>query len=106
LKKMLNKSEVSSIEFPQILRKYYEKYPEVKKLQSSSQLLYNFYRAMYPWPGIWTLVPIKGQEKRLKITDMELGNNSVTITKVQLEGKNEVDFNMFEAAYDVFHMPT
>lgn len=64
--------------------------------------IYNRFRGLYPWPGIWTLITIKDQEKRLKITDLEYTNSRLIIKKVQLEGKNEVDFKIFNKAYRVF----
>lgn len=64
--------------------------------------IYDLYRGLYPWPGIWTIINVKGKEKRLKITDMELVNGSLFIKRVQLEGKNEVDFKTFNLAYNIF----
>lgn len=62
--------------------------------------LFNKYRAYYPWPGIWTLLP---DQKRLKITKIHMEDEKIVIKKVQLEGKNEVDFKSFQNAYaDVF----
>ncbi len=57
---------------------------------------------MFPWPGIWTEVSVNGQNKRLKIVDMNLNGSKLSLTKVQLEGKNEVDFKTFQNAYNVF----
>ena len=85
-----------------MLQDYYEKYPEVEPYQSSSLLLYNLFRGLYPWPGIWTTILINGEEKRLKITNMQYENNRIIPAKVQLEGKNEVDFATFERAYPIF----
>lgn len=64
--------------------------------------IYDFYRGLYPWPGIWTVVKIKGKEKRLKITDMAFSTNKIILKKVQLEGKKEVDFKTFNLAYKIF----
>ena len=61
---------------------------------------------MYPWPGIWTYIQPTGlnwdHHKRLKITDMDLQGSKLIIKKVQLEGKNEVDFKTFQTAYNLF----
>jgi len=62
-------------------------------------MIWNYYRALSPWPGLWTLIP---GDKRLKITKMELQNGVPKITHVQLEGKKEVDFNTFQTAYIAF----
>ena len=77
-----------------------------KQIASNSSLLFNKFRGLYPWPGIWTIFPISEisgngdrVEKRLKITKMHLENGKLVIKKVQLEGKNEVDFEQFQSAY-------
>jgi methionyl-tRNA formyltransferase len=64
--------------------------------------IYHLCRGLYPWPGIWTLAQIKGQKKRLKLTDMDLIDNQLILKKVQLEGKKEVDFKTFQSAYHAF----
>ncbi|EKE13940.1 MAG: hypothetical protein ACD_12C00741G0003 [uncultured bacterium] len=75
------------------------------KIENSSEDLYNLFRGLHPWPGIWTLLrqDFGGQaQKRLKITDIELFNGKLIIKKVQLEGKKEVDFETFNKAYKLF----
>jgi methionyl-tRNA formyltransferase len=69
------------------------------EIRNSSEILFNHFRGLYPWPGIWTLLP---NNKRLKITDMKLINGKLIIKKVQLEGKKEVDFKTFNKAYKIF----
>ena len=69
--------------------------------------LSNLFRGLFPWPGIWkTIKPIQpgrlDEAKRLKITDLEFVNKKLIIKKVQLEGKNEVDFETFNKAYKIF----
>ncbi|OGK19193.1 hypothetical protein A2866_04375 [Candidatus Roizmanbacteria bacterium RIFCSPHIGHO2_01_FULL_39_8] len=64
--------------------------------------IFNLFRGLYPWPGIWTSTHIKGQEKRLKLTDMDLVGNQLILKKVQLEGKKQVDFKTFQSAYHAF----
>ncbi len=75
----------------------------VKKedLTNSPEIVFNKFRAYYPWPGVWTKVTIKDREKRLKLTDLDLKGADLIIKKVQLEGKNEVDFKQFQAAYNI-----
>ena len=65
----------------------------------SRAIYYSLFRALSPWPGIWTILP---GEKRLKITGMELQEGIPTLTKVQLEGKKETDVSIFQTAYGVF----
>ena len=64
----------------------------------------NLFRGLYPWPGIWTKIKIKGQEKRLKILDLEKKNNQLVIKKVQLEGKRPVDWQTFIKAYNNYFL--
>jgi len=71
-------------------------------VQNSALIIFNFWRGMLPWPGVWTKVTINNEEKRLKITDLKYEDKKLVITKVQLEGKNEVDFPTFNKAYQIF----
>jgi len=64
-----------------------------------SEKIFNLFRGLYPWPGMWTIVKINNKEMRLKITDLDFENNKLIIKKVQLEGKKEVDFEIFNKAY-------
>jgi methionyl-tRNA formyltransferase len=63
--------------------------------------IFNKFRGYYPWPGLWTTVKIGASEKRLKITKIHWENDDMVIKKVQLEGKNEVDYEQFKKAYQV-----
>ena len=82
---------------------------EFEKLKSAlipnpySLTIYNLFRGLYPWPGLWTILP---NGKRLKITGLNIVRNknlcSLQIKHVQLEGKNEVDFETFNKAYKIF----
>ncbi|MFA6532460.1 MAG: methionyl-tRNA formyltransferase [Patescibacteria group bacterium] len=70
------------------------------KIKNSSEDLYNLFRGLYPWPGIWTILP---NGKRLKITRLTMKqSDNLTIDSVQLEGKTEVDFFTFNKAYNIF----
>jgi methionyl-tRNA formyltransferase len=68
------------------------------KIEKSPEQLFNLFRGLYPWPGIWTILP---NGKRLKITDIDFVGNKLIIRKVQLESKNEVDFKTFNKAYNM-----
>ena len=61
------------------------------------------YRAMQPWPGIWTLLRqgSGGQARRLKITKAHLDKTWV-IDEVQLESRNPVTWKQFKLAYSPF----
>lgn len=69
------------------------------KIEKSPEQLFNLFRGLYPWPGIWTVLP---SGKRLKIIDIDYIENKLVIKKVQLESKNEVDFKTFNKVYRVF----
>jgi len=98
LKKALKNEPLNFDQAPAILK-------EIRnwklKIRNSSEIIYNYFRGLYPWPGIWTLIP---NGKRLKIIDMnfEVTSYKLQVTRVQLEGKKEVDFETFNNAYQVF----
>lgn len=76
---------------------------EISKLKdqisNNSEGLFNLFRGLYKWPGIWTTLP---NGKRLKITDIDFVENKLVIRKVQLESKNEVDFETFNKVHKIF----
>lgn len=82
----------------------------------SAQEIYNQYRALTPWPGVWTL----WEGKRVKLTNMKpgdaplspgkvvfqngrifigAGTASVEILSLQMEGKPEMDAKSFANGY-------
>ena len=64
-------------------------------------LIERAFRAFTPWPGIWTTLNIKGEQKRLKILDVSINSSDQTlkIETVQLEGKTPVSWEQFKKAY-------
>jgi len=56
-------------------------------------------RALSPWPGVWTSISLGGVEKRLKLLEYTVRDKKLSISKVQLEGKNPVDWDAFANAY-------
>lgn len=44
--------------------------------------------ALNPEPGAWTMKPITGGEKRMKLLESELKDNKLVLKKIQNEGKN------------------
>jgi methionyl-tRNA formyltransferase len=105
LKKALKNEPLKFEEMPPILKEIRNWKSEIS---NSSEIIYNYFRGLYPWPGLWTLLP---NGKRLKIIDIDFEVTSSTtsdvviklqVTRVQLEGKKEVDFETFNQAYQVF----
>lgn len=72
------------------------KYETMKMENENAKKIYNLYRGLYPWPGIWTKINIKGEEKRMKITELEFTNDELIIKKIQIEGKNEENFDIVQ----------
>ncbi|MCX6732340.1 MAG: methionyl-tRNA formyltransferase [Candidatus Roizmanbacteria bacterium] len=98
VQKMVRGEELTKDELPSIISEYFAKYGTPSSFNLSSAM-FNIFRALSPWPGLWTMIPLKEGEKRLKITKVELKGGKPTITQVQLEGKKEVDFETFKKAY-------
>jgi len=71
------------------------------------------YRALHPWPGIWTIIRygVRGmgyEEKRLKILKLHFASlthatlplpHTLVLDEVQLEGKKPVPWKQFSASY-------
>lgn len=112
LKKVLNNQQLKYEELPFLLTEYLNKYPKEKakfikkffknkNLFHVSHFMFDFFRALSPWPGLWTILP---NGKRLKIIEVGLRKKEglFDIKTVQLEGKNPVDFKTFNRAYKIF----
>ena len=101
LKKALKGEQVELSELPNIFQWYlaHNQSSAISRQPSATDIVDRMFRALSPWPGIWTLVEINGQSKRLILKQVTKSNNQLTINKVQLEGKNEVDFESFLKVY-------
>jgi len=60
------------------------------------------YRALSPWPGIWSIVendasPIN--QKRVKILSEKYTNNRIQVESIQIEGKNPTSWKQFSEKY-------
>ena len=61
-------------------------------------------RALSPWPGVWTKVKVKSEEKRMKILSAHLNpkpntlNPFLILDKIQLEGKQPTKFSQLQAS--------
>src|SRR3989338_423295 len=95
---------------PKIVQDYCEKNKLKIQQRNLQKTLFDLYRGLHPWPGIWTELEIKGVKKRLKILEIDpenfqISNLKFQIKSVQLEGKTPVAFSQFNKAYSVFQIP-
>ncbi|PIV08067.1 hypothetical protein COS52_04660 [Candidatus Roizmanbacteria bacterium CG03_land_8_20_14_0_80_39_12] len=138
VQKIIKRVILKNNEIPPIITEYCNKYQLTTNHPSTSLRVnqplttyYDLFRGLSPWPGLWTVFPINGIEKRLKITRMTLSTNHPStslrvnqplrpkvwakgpspfggyrplgeITHVQLEGKKEVSLETFQKAYGSF----
>lgn len=56
-------------------------------LSSSGTQLFNLWRGLTPWPGIWTSVKTEVGQKRVKLLKLSMKNDQLKIESVQIEGK-------------------
>ena len=104
LKKCLNNEPIEFTDLPKFLQNYINKYyyPPNSYLLTPNYLIFNLFQGLYSWPGLWTTVDLRGRQLRLKILGMELHDNQLALTKIQLENKNPVDMATFNRAYPNF----
>lgn len=86
---------------PELYQDWYRRNPSQNPSATylSSTVVYAMYRALIGWPGIWTTIVLGSTEKRLKLLEVDLENERLILKKVQLEGKNPVDYPIFARAY-------
>lgn len=110
LKKALKNENLNENEIPIIIADYSKKnrisLNNLLKGKKSSEIIFNYFKGLFPWPGLWTLISIKGSEKRLKINSVSLSKKTnvpfLSVNKVQLEGKKEMNFADFCKIYPNF----
>lgn len=100
VKRLIKHEEIIPADLPQLIAEYCVK-NNLSLPKPSPLFFYNLFRGLHPWPGLWTFVQIKNEQKRLKLTEISFDNNHFSIQKVQLEGKKEVDFKTFMKAYPI-----
>lgn len=91
--------------------------------KNSAEQIYNQYRGMTPWPGVWTiwnnkrlkLLTIKPSEKKLQPGQVHIENDmiyigckndSIQIIELQLEGKKTMDAKTFSNGFQTFSQST
>lgn len=93
----LRKQDDSEATFTKLVTKQ-DGFIELK--EKTPQETERFIRAMYPWPGAWTLLP---NEKRLKLLKSHLDENGkLVLDEVQMEGKLPVTGKQFLDSYPQF----
>ena len=64
-----------------------------------SHVIIRMIHALSPWPGVWTLLKLNNEEKRLKILTAHEEKEKLILDTVQLEGKKRVDWKQFKKSY-------
>lgn len=113
IKAMRGESIIDESEFPILPRSYAVRYKDVQESarryflkDSAAEVVYDFFRGLHKWPGLWTLVRIGGKEKRVKILEMRKERNRAFPIMLQLEGKKPVPYSTFVRAYGIFPLPS
>lgn len=91
LKKAMNNEPLTTNEIPSLIKDYLEKNKIDDgsiDLQNSGKVIFNYYRGLHFWPGIWTKV----YGKRMKILDAGFENSRFAIKMSQFEGKTPEPF--------------
>lgn len=83
---------------PAIMRNYRDRNHLSHIPDFTGEMLYNMWRSLYPWPGIWTYVE---HEKRMKLLECEYKNGIFSIIQAQIEGKNPASFAEIAAKLDL-----
>ena len=91
------------LETSTLLDSFYKRNPQHTPPEYlAPSVLFDLWRGLSPWPGLWTTVHIKDVETRLKITGVRMLNEKPLITHVQMEGKKEVLFSQWNEVYKAF----
>lgn len=101
LKKALSGATISSQELPALIKNWFQMNTKMRPAPSynASQVVWNMCRALHGWPGVWTIMLMEGQQKRLKIIDATFREGTFHIETVQMEGKRAVPFTTFSKVY-------
>lgn len=88
----------SSHVMPAVMRNYRDRNHLSHIPDFTGKMLYNMWRSLYPWPGIWTYVE---HEKRMKLLECEYKNGIFSIIQAQIEGKNPAPFTEIASMLDL-----
>ena len=87
-----------------LIHSYNKRFNLVYKVDLSlAKTIWNLYRGLSGWPGLWTKIPLPNGYMRLKIIEAKY-NNGIFIPKiVQIESKNAVNFSILNKSYNIFY---
>ncbi len=77
----------------------WEKLEAAIKDGTEAEQIDRMYRALTPWPGIWTTLLLHGTEKRVKILELQYRSERIHISTVQIEGKTPIPFATFRSTF-------
>ncbi|MBI3342865.1 methionyl-tRNA formyltransferase [Candidatus Gottesmanbacteria bacterium] len=82
----------------------WESFLKAFKDEEEARRIERKFRAFSPWPGVWTTLKVKSEQKRLKILALHLSpiTYHLSLDAVQLEGKKPVSWKQFDQAYPLF----
>ncbi|MDA1316519.1 MAG: methionyl-tRNA formyltransferase [bacterium] len=88
---------------PEVLKEYGNTYKaDVTKQQVLASIIINhLYKGLHPWPGLWTSINKEGSQLRVKLLELHMSENVLILDKLQVEGKQPVDFATFSKAYSI-----
>lgn len=76
-------------ELPGIYKRYQDKNPhEILPSFTPARVVWNMYRALHPWPGVWTVK----DGKRMKLLDLALAGEKIVLNTIQMEGKTRATY--------------
>jgi methionyl-tRNA formyltransferase len=70
----------------------------IQNAHNAGAVLFNIWRGLTPWPGIWTQLE---DGKRLKLLECELLDGTFELKTVQIEGKNPAHFSDLRSTIDL-----
>lgn len=70
------------------LRDFRDKYG-IEPSGGVQRVLFNYFRAVSPWPGLWTKIATQHGEKRVKIIKMSMVTGALLISEIQIEGEQK-----------------
>lgn len=95
LDKAISGKRIAESELPKIQQESLAtKSVSVKSVLDPLKSVYNFHRAMTPWPGIWTLRQAQGKPQRMIIRKCHIKGEKLVLDEVQFEGKKPISWTV------------